>query len=576
MRENNWSVAITGSGGSGSVTAGMILLEALALKGLHGVMTRSYGPQIRGGESAVMIRFGDEENQTQADKFDVLISLDWEKIERFVEEIPLDGNSIIIGDLAAGEVPKVLIDTGAKTQLIEYNKEMSSVENGRSNMLALGILGSWIGISCDHLTLALQKVLGNKSDAILYASRQGVLAGMETGKTLLQPLDVLSQSNADKRWIISGNEACAFGAVLGGIRFVAAYPITPATDLLEWLASRLEKINGTLLQAEDELASINMVIGSSFGGVPSLTATSGPGLSLMSEALGLAVASEIPLVVVNVSRGGPSTGIPTKSEQSDLNIAIYGLHGDAPHIVLAPLNIADCVFTTQWAVQLAESLQSPAIVLTDQMMAQARVVVEAPEITNMGQANRLRAISGDAAYQRYKLLDTGVSPMSFPGDEGMQYTADGLEHNERGTPSSLASDHLKQSQKRRRKLEEFDYGPSWAEVDGKDETTVLLTWGSSSDVVREAAERLRFQGLKVKTICLRLLSPMPVIKLKQEFVGVSRCVVIELNESAQLYHYLASYHLLPDDSRSFCRPGPLFFRPVEIVNFMRREFDHVN
>ncbi len=162
------------------------------------------------------------------------------------------------------------------------------------------------------------------------------------------------------------------------MRFVAAYPITPASEILEWLAPRLEQVGGSLLQAEDELASVNMIIGASFGGVPALTATSGPGLSLMMEGLGLAVASETPVTVVNVMRGGPSTGIPTKSEQADLNIALYGLHGDAPHLVLAPLDIGDCVFTTQWAVQLAEHLQTVAIVLSDQFLGQSRTISATP------------------------------------------------------------------------------------------------------------------------------------------------------------------------------------------------------
>ena len=572
MSKNNWSVAITGSGGSGSVTAGMILLEALAAKGLYGVMTRSYGPQIRGGESAVMIRFGTCEYQTQADRFDVLVSLDWEKVERFAEEIPLDGDSLIIGDTAAGEAPALLTETGAGIHLLEFTAEMVGVEGGRANMLALGVLGRWIGLSIEQLTRALHKVLGSKSEAVLASAASCITRGLNIQQNFLQALDLPDQSISVRRWNISGNEASAFGALAGGVRFVAAYPITPASDLLEWLAPRLEKIGGGLLQAEDELASINMIIGSSFGGVPSLTATSGPGLSLMSEALGLAVASEIPLVVVNVSRGGPSTGIPTKSEQSDLNMAVYGMHGDAPHLVLAPTNIRDCATTSQWAVTLAEKLQTPAIVLTDQMMAQARAVVKAPTIADQP-TERLRASIEEDNYKRYQLLETGVSPMSYPGDEGLQYTADGLEHNERGTPSSLASDHVKQSRKRRLKLESFDYGAMQADVEGSGET-VLLTWGSSSEVVREAAERMREQGMDVRTVCIRLLSPLPVEVLRESLAEVQKCIVIELNESGQLFQYLHAHKLLPDGSRSLCRPGPLFFRPEEIVACAKEEIGH--
>ncbi len=567
------SVAITGSGGSGSVTAGMILLEALALKGLYGVMNRSYGPQIRGGESAVMIRFGTDEHQCQSDNFDVLLSLDWLKVDRFAEEIPLNQESLVLGDVSAGEVPEVLIRGGAKTALLGFSSIAKTIDNGRPNMLALGLLGAWIGLSADQLLVSLSKVLGKKSAAILDASKECILQGMEMLGDLMQPLQIPDRVNETTRWSLSGNEACAFGALLGGVRFVAAYPITPASDLLEWLAPRLEKVNGALLQAEDELASINMIIGASFGGVPSLTATSGPGLSLMSEALGLAVASEIPLVVVNVSRGGPSTGIPTKSEQSDLNIALYGLHGDAPHVVLAPLNIKDCANTCRWAVEIAESLQVPVIVLTDQMMGQAKVVVDAPD-TSQQPVHRLRAEGSGEAYQRYKLLDTGVSPMSVPGDHGLQYTADGLEHNETGTPSSLASDHLKQSRKRRRKIEKFDYGSAWSEQFGEGDLLVL-SWGSSGEVCQEAVRRLIVEGERVQSLNLRLLAPLPEQNIIDAIQGVKKCIVIELNESAQLFHYLKSKSVLPEASVSMCRPGPLFFRPGEIVKYVMEQI-HAN
>ncbi len=193
------------------------------------------------------------------------------------------------------------------------------------------------------------------------------------------------------------------------MRFVAAYPITPATELLEWMSPALAEVGGTLVQAEDELASINMAIGGSYGGVPSLTATSGPGLALMVESLGLAVASETPVVVVDVMRVGPSTGIPTKSEQGDLNIALYGLHGDAPHLVLAPNSVADCLRTTEWAVRLAEALQAPAIVLSDQFLGQTRAVIDQPSDTpgdctrpaprRRDEPARLQALCADARWR---------------------------------------------------------------------------------------------------------------------------------------------------------------------------------
>jgi 2-oxoglutarate ferredoxin oxidoreductase subunit alpha len=344
---------------------------------------------------------------------------------------------------------------------------------------------------------------------------------------------------------------------------VAAYPITPASEMLEWLSPRLEQLGGTLLQAEDELASINMAIGASFGGVPAMTATSGPGLSLMTEGLGLAVASETPLTVVNVTRGGPSTGIPTKSEQSDLNLALYGMHGDAPHLVLAPISIADCANTTEWSVGLAERLQTVAIVLMDQSLGQARVITDPPEPANLNLQRTLDK-SPSEAYLRYELTSDGVSPMVIPGMEACMYTAEGLEHNEKGTPSSMAFDHLAQLDKRQHKLAAFDYGRQWMESEGEGEIC-LLTWGSTAAAVFEAARRLRVLGLAVKVVAVRLLAPLQRDALKQSIDSGKRILVVEQNQQAQFFHYLHAQQVLPAAAESFARPGPTLFRPGEIV-----------
>jgi 2-oxoglutarate ferredoxin oxidoreductase subunit alpha len=360
------------------------------------------------------------------------------------------------------------------------------------------------------------------------------------------------------RWLITGNEAAGYGALRGGVRFVAAYPITPATELLEYLAPALAKVGGTLVQAEDELASINMALGASYGGVPALTATSGPGLALMVESLGLGVAAEIPVVVVDVMRTGPSTGIATKSEQADLGAALYALHGDAPHVVVAPNSLADCLAATEWAVQLAESLQVPAIVLSDQYLGQARGVVDVPPPAN-GAVARLRA-EGAEGYKRYAITPSGVSPMAIPGTPGATYTADGLEHNEQGTPSSQSSDHLAQVDKRARKLAQLDPGAAWASVEGEGDIA-LVTFGSCTGPAREALAR---NGKGVRLVSLRLLSPAQPARLKQALEGVQRVLVVEQNHSGQFLRYLRAEYDLPGEVKSLRRPGPLPFRPAEI------------
>ncbi len=562
------SVAITGSGGSGVVTAGHILLAAAARAGMFGLMSRSSGPQIRGGESAAMLRIATLPVHCMAERFDVLLALDWRNMTRFAEELPLDANSLIIRDPAAGDIPAAISASGARVMDVPLKQLAKEIPEGRPNMIGLGGRGILKRKTPDAVAKTARKGLSGKTEKLLQASEICIAHGYRLDKaiTLMHTLPVVDR--ALQRWNISGNEASGLGALRGGVRFVAAYPITPATEMLEWLAPRLEQCGGTLLQAEDELASVNMLIGASFGGVPSLTATSGPGLSLMMEGLGLAVASESPIVVANVMRGGPSTGIPTKTEQSDLNIALYGLHGDAPHLVLAALNIGDCALTTQWAVHLAEYLQTAAIVLSDQSLGQSRAVIPVPQAVEFPHSRKTAQTSTEE-YRRYVATEDDISPMVLPGTAGCIYTADGLEHNDRGTPSSTAADHLQQLNKHQGKLKKFDFSAHWAEIVGHGDAAII-TWGSSSGACLEAAARLQAEGTGVRVIALRLLAPLQKSLLTDSLAGVCSIMVVEQNHSAQLYHYLCSHDILPKGAGKLARPGPLPIRPAEIVAAFKR------
>jgi 2-oxoglutarate ferredoxin oxidoreductase subunit alpha len=559
------SIALTGSGGAGVMTAGNMLLDAAAASGLYALMTRSTGPQIRGGEAAAMLRLATQPIEGLADRFDILAALDWENAQRFASEIPLDGGSLILADPAAGDIPAAIAGKGARVAHIPFKESAKAIPGGRPNMIALGALAGLVGLPASTAVEVIAKSLKKKDETALAASRAAVEAGVAAAAGLGEGRRLPHQAERpQRRWTITGNQAAGLGALRGGVRFVAAYPITPATEMLEWLTPALRALGGVLVQAEDELASINMIIGASFGGVPALTATSGPGLSLMTESLGLAVAAEMPIVVVDVMRGGPSTGIPTKSEQSDLNIAVYGLHGDAPHLVVAPTSVADCLFSTQWAVHLAERLQAPAILLSDQFLGQARAVIDQPaDIAFMAQRELARAPA--PGYARYALTPSGVSPLALPGTPGCQYTADGLEHNPRGTPSSQAQDHLAQLDKRRDKLIGFDYGAHWADLSGDaDSDVAVVTWGSATGPVREALARAAAEGLKARLVALRLLSPPQPERLAAALAGVRRVLVVEQSHGAQFYRYLRAHYDLPGEVKPFHRPGPLQFRPGEI------------
>lgn len=557
------SVAIIGSGGAGALTTVDVLLEVASSAGWHGLFTRTLGPQIRGGEAAGLLRLAVHPVECPPDQFDLIIGIDWQNAHRFGAEIKAGPNTLVINDPRGGEPPPMTTASGSRVVDIPMKDIAKSIAGGRPNMIALGIAGHLLGFGIEQVLAPLTKRLGDKGAAAIAASRAGIEAGFKAAKGIKLEAQLAKPAPSEaKRWLLSGNEATALGAIRGGIRFAAAYPITPATEILEWMSPSLTKIGGILLQAEDELAAINMIIGSSYGGTPALTATSGPGLSLMIEAIGLATASEIPIVVIDVMRGGPSTGIPTKSEQTDLNIAIYGLHGDAPHLVLAPQSVGDCLFTTQWATYLAEVLQTPAIVLSDQFMGQARAAIERPaDVAFIGA--RTVAADMDGAYKRYALASGGVSAMAIPGTPGGQYTADGLTHTEFGIPTSGATDHLAQLDKRRDKLDRFNYGDHWASIEGTGELAIM-TWGSLTGAAREAAGRAAAEGIDVRVIAPRLLAPVQPERLAAALDGVKRILVVEQTHSAQFLRYLRAHYDLPAQVRAFHRPGPLPITAGEI------------
>jgi len=562
------SLAITGSGGAGAITAGELLLELAGNNGCFGMMRRSFGPQIRGGEAAALLRIRHQPVECMNDSFDLLLALDWRNADRFAEEIPLGKGSLIIADPAAGAVPASIRHLHADLIEVPMGALAKEIPAGRPNMVALGLLAHWLGFCPDEAGRLIDRVFHAKGEAIVSGSRAAFDRGfnepliVEAREARPRP-ERRGPAFTGERWDLSGNEGCGLGLLRGGIRFAAAYPITPASDLLEWLAPRLEQRGGALLQAEDELASINMVIGASFGGVPAMTATSGPGLALMLEGLGLAVAAEVPAVVVDVMRGGPSTGVPTKSEQSDLDMALYGLHGDAPHLVLGALDHADCILTAEWSVRLAEALQTAAVVLSDQYLAQSRVILPAPRYALPGIPPRLLAEPGEA-YQRYAATDDGVSPMAIPGTPSCSYVADGLEHDERGKPSTAAADHQAQLDKRRGKIDSFEFGEHWADTRGEG-ATAILTWGSTTAAAREAAARLQAAGSPVRVVALRLLLPASPDRLARALEGVERVLVVEQSHGGQFLRYLRAWYDIDAEMRSLARPGPLPITPGEIV-----------
>ncbi len=559
------SFAIVGSGGAGAITAGSMLLEAAGRAGWFGLLVRSVGPQIRGGEAAALVRLSREPTECMAREFDMLVALDWKNADRFVEGMPVAAGGLVVADPRAGPVPGAL--ERARVADAPLGEIAGAIPGGRENMIAVGMVARLIGLPLETLMAVVSARLASKGQPAIAASRAGIDAGMALAGGIDHPCRLKPATPpAEKRWLITGNEAIGLGAMRGGVRFAAAYPITPATEVLEYLAPSLAGVGGALVQAEDELSSINMIIGASWGGRPSITATSGPGLALMIESIGLAAAAEVPVVVVDVMRCGPSTGIATKSEQSDLNIAVYGMHGDAPHVVVAPNSVADCLFTAQWAVHMAEELQSPVIVLSDQSLGQMNALIERPaDIVFM---TRRKTYAGGRDYARYALTGDGVSPMATPGQPGGQYTADGLNHTVTGTPSSRRIDQKQQMDKRQAKIDGFDFGNHWGVVEGAGDT-VILTWGSLTGPAREAMRMLAARGIPVRMVSLRQILPFPVRALNGALAGTKRLLVVEQSHSGQFHRHARAHMDLPGEVRRFNREGPVLIGPDEIATRIR-------
>ncbi|EED31664.1 pyruvate flavodoxin/ferredoxin oxidoreductase domain protein [gamma proteobacterium NOR5-3] len=567
MLQDEFSLAITGSGGAGVMSVGELLLQAWAEEGGRGLLRKAFGPQIRGGEAAALLKLTSHQRYTASSTHNLLLAFDWENFSRFGDEIRLQPDSIVLCENPADMPDSLQV---LQPQIISLPfKELAKNAHpeGRLNMLALGVLGALLGIPVATLKSLATHKLADKVEDYRDAAEACIDAGVCAAPDLAPALPA---AKAEKGWYISGNQAAAYGALVGGVRFVAAYPITPASDVLEYLAAPLERMGGALVQAEDELAAINMALGAAYGGVPAFTATSGPGLALMSESIGLAVASETPVTILDVMRGGPSTGIPTKSEQSDLNIALYGLHGDAPHLVLAPLSISDCVFTCAWAVQLAQRLQTAAIVLSDQFLGQSTAIIDPPRELPVIESSS-RGSRGDH-YLRYAITDDGVSAQSIPGDHDQRFTADGLEHNERGTPSAGALDHQQQLDKRARKLTALDPGDDWGETHGRG-SVALICFGSAAAAVTTAYDPLTAAGIDCRVIALRLLAPLPLEQLMEALDGCTRIIVIEQNHGAQLLHYLRGYLEFSGSFHSVATPGPVPLSPATIVTAVSEVLD---
>jgi 2-oxoglutarate ferredoxin oxidoreductase subunit alpha len=499
------------------------------------------------------------------DGCDILIAFDQEAYELHKADLNPGGVLIYDSNLVSPE-HNGIIEYGIPFQQIA-REELDFVRG--TNVLILGVMAGLFGLNPSALEEGVSTRYKRRAE-LLEKNLQALRYGYEYTKKI-QKQDKFWLGTADHiaRLIMSGNDAISAGALHSGCRYFAGYPITPASDILETMAIQLPRFGGVCLQAEDEMAALASVIGASYAGTRAMTATSGPGFSLMTELMGLASMAEIPIVIVNAQRSGPSTGMPTKLEQGDLFHALYGGHGDFPRIVLAPASVQNCFRVTVLAFGLAERFQMPVIILSDQSLSHRTETIEQVDAQGFPRMERLRPDGTPAEdYLRFD-LDTpdGVSPMAIPGVDPQPYVAPGLEHDERGHPRLSAKLHEDMTSKRFRKLEAVarhidtpEFAPRYGDAEAD---LGIIGWGATQGSIREAVDRARENGLKVAAMHPRCLNPLPEQQLRDFIASCKRIMVPECNYQGQFAHHLSAH--LGLQAIRMNKIGGLPFTPGEIL-----------
>ena len=547
-------IRVAGEAGEGVLSTGQLITLAAARAG-YAVLTDSVPPsEIKGGHSLFQIRLSPHRIQSRGDVVDILLAFNQEGYDKNIEELREGG--LLLYDSGEFTPPE---NPGGYQQhalpLTDIAKKEIQFELGK-NVVAVGAVAALFGLDPEHVKKLLQQRFARKGEDILDKNLRALEAGLgyvernipERGTLQIKPTP---PSDDCPRIVVSGNAAIAMGSFAGGVRVYAGYPITPATDIMEFLATELPKVGGAVIQAEDEMAAVGMAIGASYAGRRAMTASSGPGISLMVELLGLAAMAEIPLVVVDAQRAGPSTGMPTRQEQGDLFLATTGGHGEIQRIVLAPTSVQDCFTQAVNAFNLAEQFQMPVILLSDTILGVRTESIPTPDVSGLEVIGRDRYDGNghagpglESGYRRYRLTESGVSPMAIPGTEGGQYVATGLEHNEVGRPRTDPVNHVEMTKKRFHKLELARKAAPPAHVYGDEDAEVgILCWGSTWGVVVEAIDAARKRGLKVAALAPRMVWPLPDDQLRP-FLESKRVVLVpETNYSGQLAQLVRARYL---------------------------------
>ena len=557
MPKVDYSIGIGGEAGQGIATPGDILARVFARRGLNLQAYNAYQSIIRGGHTFLTIRTSDGPVRNFGDKLDALVALNQDTMDRHLK---LMGK----GSYVFFDADKVKPSTAAAgVQLCAMPvKTLSGKSTNKLNMntIALGALLQMLGIEFKVLEDILSIQFKKKGEAVIAENVGVAKAGYDYAIANFKPFPTPLPNIGKGLAVLSGNDALAMGGVAAGVKFYAAYPMSPSTGVLMWMAKYARQLGIMVRQVEDEIGVINMVIGAAHGGCRAMCATSGGGFALMSEALGMSAMMEVPVVCINVQRAGPATGVPTKTEQGDLWQVLGAGQGDYPRIIVAPTTIEDCFHTIPELFNLADKFQCPGIVLTDLLLSEGRAAVSQEEfkwdvkidrgemIFPNGNGHAASSYGGynDNSYSRYKNTPSGISPRAVPGVPGHIYVTATDEHDEDGT---LISDEYTNPHKRRmmhekrmRKMNGVLAQISPPKLIGPENAQVVLVgWGSTEGVIREAIEKLAAEeGIVASQLQIKWLVPLHATEITNIFSKSKKVIIIENNYSGQFARYLRS------------------------------------
>lgn len=555
-----FNILIGGSAGQGMDTIAALLEKAIQRNGLFLFSNKDYMSRVRGGHNFVQIRFGDKEVFAPDEGLDLILALDLDTYEIHSSRLKASGvvlhdNKLAINSTKAISLP--LTQVATKVKLL---KSVGSV--------AVGVILKYFGITLENVELLFPKKFAAN---VL----NGNIEALKQGYNLLESKYSLPKNLSNENILLNGNTAIALGALAGGLSFYSAYPMTPATSVMTYLAKKAKATNIVVEQVEDEIAAINMAIGASYAGARAMTGSSGGGFSLMVEALGLAGITETPLVVIDSQRPGPATGLPTRTEQSDLSFLLTASHGEFPRIVTSVRNPEDAFYTTFRALNLAEKYQTLVLILTDQYLADYNQTIKKYDLDSLKiEKNTVasREEIGEDKYLRYKVTESGISPRLIPGKiEGEVVLVDSDEHSEEGHITESAEVRIAQMEKRMRKLDLIKNDLVEPDLFGAENPEILLVgFGSTWGALKEATEILNKDGIKVASLSFGDLYPLPTKKLKDMKSKCKQIINVEQNFTGQLGKLIAmETGILMDES--ILKYDGRQLTPMFIVNKVKKE-----